>query len=479
MIRKKTNSSGLTEIRHEALRWMENNKGLEVQERSYSSPRISSELPDCSMPLTFDQYNYCSLGCLYCFAYFFKMNNPSMRGKSLPLKSVNIDNMISAMQGNPKTKRDRTLYKHFYSKEFLLHWGGLGDPFCNFESKNADGFKLLEALGEMNYPCLMSFKGSALLTNKKYVKLFEKYADQGNFAFQASIITNSDEMSKQVEVGVPLTTKRLECLRILGDMGYWTILRLRPIIMGVSDIGLDELLGRALECKISGISAEWYAMDSRASGDAKKRYKWLAELMGVRDLHEYFSTLSPSERGGYMRLNRKVKEPIAKKLWEFCDKNNLVCGISDPDFKELNTSGSCCGMPDKFPKNKKLENWTRNQLTYKLKEARLKYHKTGTAPILHFGDVYGDESYLDSNDAIVAGGSPEQVCRTSAENKVLTYRYILHKHWNNLRSPSNPRNYLHGKLMPIATDGNGDLVYKYEPMPYESRWADDGIKLVR
>ncbi|RLG72160.1 MAG: hypothetical protein DRO23_10890, partial [Thermoprotei archaeon] len=33
---------------------------------SYYSPRISSELPDCSSPLTFDTYSRCSMRCQYC-----------------------------------------------------------------------------------------------------------------------------------------------------------------------------------------------------------------------------------------------------------------------------------------------------------------------------------------------------------------------------------------------------------------------------
>ncbi len=54
------------EIVREAKRWVVENKGTTQCRAGYHSPRISSELPDCSMPLTFDQYNYCSLGCLYC-----------------------------------------------------------------------------------------------------------------------------------------------------------------------------------------------------------------------------------------------------------------------------------------------------------------------------------------------------------------------------------------------------------------------------
>jgi len=464
------------EVTEEAQRWLRENKDLVIQQKSYGSPRISSEIPDCSMPMTFDHHNYCSISCLYCFAYCFKSNNPAYKGKKVPLKSVNIDKMISAMQGNPKDTRGRLMYTHFYHRKFLLHWGGLADPFCNFERKNREGYKLITALGEMNYPTLFSFKGNDIFS-KDYVQLFEKYADQGNFAFQVSIVTNSDELARQVEIGAPTTTKRIEAIRMLSDMGYWTILRLRPFIMGVTDIGLDELLHRALDAGIKGVSTEWFALDCRMNEGMKKRFAWMSEVMGTKDLQKYYSALSPSTRGGYMRLNRKVKEMYVRQIYTFCADHNLVCGISDPDFKELNTSGSCCGMPDKYEKNHGLENWTRNQLTYHLKEARRLYHKTGEQQLLRFDEVYGDESYFD--DPPLTHDHVSEIGLPLAIRYVRTYRMILRKHWNNLRSPANPRNYFDGKLMPETVDVEGNLLFRYTPMEYEKDWTTEGIDLTR
>lgn len=36
----------------------------------YDSPRITGEVLDCSMPLTFDQYSNCGHYCMYCFSTF-------------------------------------------------------------------------------------------------------------------------------------------------------------------------------------------------------------------------------------------------------------------------------------------------------------------------------------------------------------------------------------------------------------------------
>lgn len=468
------------EIFKGAYKWVRQNKGLiwKKEHGYYSSPRVSSEIMDCSMPMTFDHYSFCQMGCQYCFAYFFKSNNPAITepGK---LRAVNTERMIAALRGKPQHKDGRMFHKHFYSRKFLLHWGGLADPFCGFEKRNRIGLPLLEALGELNYPTLFSFKGDAIFEDD-YMNLFERYSKQRNFAFQVSIITGNDELARKIEVGVPSPSKRIDAIAMLHDMGYWTILRLRPFIIGITDPDLDELLERSLQAGIDGVSVEFFALDARANVGMKTRYDWLGKFIGVDDLMHYFSELSPSERGGYMRLNRHVKEPYIKKIYKFCVENDLVFGCSDPDFKELNTSGSCCAMPDNYEPNPLLENWTRSQMTYHVKEARRLYHTTGQLKELLFDEVFDstEDTYLDelelANDHVTVIG------RDCATRKALTQKLILQEQWNNLRSPANPRNYFHGKVMPInRLDSSGNLIFRYAPSGYEERWKREGIDLTK
>lgn len=422
--------------------------------------------------------NYFANGILVhnCFSYFFKANNPAIKNSEtgMELTAINAKKLISALEGKPVNRRGEIFYDMFYKRKFLFHWGGLADPFCNFEAKNGVGYEVLNALGDLNYPALLSFKGGAIF-QKRYIDLFEKHAKQNNFAFQVSMVTNDEKMASKVEIGVPSPRRRLEALRMLSQMGYWTILRLRPYIIGITDESIDSLLQDALEAGINAVSMEFYALDARASGAAKKRYDWMGPLVGAKDLMDYFSKLSPPERGGYRRLNRLVKETHVKKVYTFCMENGLEFGCSDPDFKELTTTGSCCGMPDKHAKNPLLENWTRQQMTYWLKEARRKYHADGTLSQFKFCEVYKDEPYFDALEL-----SHDHVCETSlcaADRQALTYRKILRNYWNNLRSYANPRNYFHGKVLPCGMDNNEDLIYVYNPSDYERRWTAEGINL--
>ncbi len=314
---------------------------------TYQSPRVSSEVMDCSLPMTFDHLSICGgHKCLYCFSFYSKSNNAmlaegSSRRVPINLRSADMPKMMLTMQGKEITdKRSQSLYDNFYKKKFILHWGGLADPFCHFESYNNVGLPFLQFLGETNYPTLFSFKGSAIL-KKEYIQLFEKYSSQKNFAFQISMVTFDNEKARNVEINVPSPTVRLKIMKMLSQMGYYCILRLRPFILGITDETLDELLDAALEAGMKGVSTEFFALDARANAGMMERYKWLAEQTGIDNLTKYFSKLSPLERGTYRRLNWKVKEYWVKKIFLFCQKHNLVFGCSDPDFKELNSSGSC------------------------------------------------------------------------------------------------------------------------------------------
>jgi len=401
--------------------------------------------------------------------------NPSRT--ALAIKSIDVKAMVSAMSGGQARGHHKLFQKYFYKRRFLLHWGGLADPFCNFEHQAGSGKELLIALGDMDYPTLFSFKGGTMF-RPEYRKIFERFAGQRNFAFQVSIITADNELAKKVEVGVPSPSSRLRAIKMLSDMGYWTILRLRPFILGVTDPTLDELLERALVAGIRGISTEFFAIDNRSSDGVKTRFRWLADLMGVPDLHQYYQALSPN-RGTNLRLNRNVKERFIKKIYKFCAQHNLTLGVSDPDFKELCTSGSCCGMPDNFPDNRGLENWTRDQLTYHLKEARRLWHTEGIKTRLTFDKVYnsGTSPYLD--EPKFANDNFDVVGRNYAERSLLTQKLILLEKWDNLRSPINPRNYLHNKLIPVALDDQGRYIFEYNPLPYEDRWVAEGIDLTR
>ena len=435
----------------------------------YGSPRISSEFKDCALPLTFDQYNHCSFGCKYCFGVQFKECNPAYKG-GIVIKPVNHIRLSKIILGK---EPNNPYYQNFFKNRFIFHWGGLNEPFCHIEKKYKVGLEIMKTLSSVKYPTLFSTKGlSMFLDNNEYMDIFQKGSESNHFAFQFSIITNSDETSKKIEPNTPVTSERLKAMKAMSDLGYWTILRLRPFIIGITDINLEDLLQHAKDNGAKAVSTEFFAIDKRVAPMLSKQFNAISDIIGFNIL-DYYTSLSPHERGGYGRLNRDVKEPFMKRLYKKCKEIDLEVNISDPDFKELNDSGCCCGLPEEYELNTELASWSKGQLTYQLKELRKKYWLTGNAE-LKFEDIdklvinkwYEEPKYL--KDSI-------KYWNTDFAKVGVGHKSEFIHSWNNLRSPDNPYNYFMGVLKPSSVDKNGMLIYKYNPQSYEKRWKLEGL----
>lgn len=416
-----------------------------------------------------DNENYFAEGVLMhnCFSYFQKQNNPSiMRSKTgMDLKAVNVERLINIFEGKFP---DNVYYKNFIKDRKVMHIGGMADNFCNFERKNKKGVKLIEYLLRTGYPIIISTKGY-FMDMPEYKEMFEKYKDVANCAIQASIITSDNVTASKIEIGVPSPTKRFEQLKMLHDLGYYVILRLRPFIVGISDKTLTETLNNMNKYEIDAISTEFYCMDFRVNEEVKKRYKWMSDICGF-DIVKYYKKLSPTTRGTYYRLNRNVKEQYIKQMYKFCVEHNKHFACSDPDFKELNMSASCCGLPDTFP------GLFKNQMTNVLRTAFTKYHKEGKDEV-KYEDVFFD--FGEESGWKVAGGLVNDDISTFSvpNNKVryMNYKMLFDRRWNCPDNTNGAYRYFDGKLKPIRKDANGNLVYKYIEHGYEKQWKKEGL----
>jgi len=438
----------------------------------YNCPRISSEYPDCSLPLTFDTNNICAYQCQYCFAAYSKSNNPALKG-DFAFKPINVKYFCEMLGGKHP---ENPYYRNFIKYRFPLHIGGLSDCFDATELKLGVTYELLKTLVEYKYPTAISTKGTIMVNDEKYYNLLKESAKNKNFIFQFSIITNDDEKAKQIEKYAPTTTQRLEAMKKLSDLGYWTVLRLRPFIIGLSDDGLEELLTRAKEAGARGISTEFFCVDMRCGKDViRDRYKFISDLLGF-DLVEFYEKLSPSSRGTYRRLNWRVKEHYVKRMYIKCKELGLQFNTSDPDFKELNMSGSCCCLPEtRQDYDSELVNWSRGQLTYQLKELRKRYWASGGKDKFLTWDMVKDAiPHNWMNEHKYYGDSIKCWNSDWAKDKMGHIHEFLDT-WNNLRSSGNIYNYFDGVLVPSYLDENKNIVYYYRPRPYEKRWMKEGI----
>lgn len=90
--------------------------------KEYSSPRWTTELADCSMPMTFDTYSNCSFGCLYCFSQFQRAIG---KGKDAYLQkevsAVSVDK-IKRMFTQPDEYAGQ--FAAYIKRRKVMQWGG-------------------------------------------------------------------------------------------------------------------------------------------------------------------------------------------------------------------------------------------------------------------------------------------------------------------------------------------------------------------
>jgi hypothetical protein len=172
------------------------------------------------------------------------------------------------------------------------------------------------------------------------------------------------------------------------------------------------------------------------------------ELAGF-DVMEFYRRYSVSS--GYLRLNRKVKEPFMRNMKELCDELGMRFYVSDAHFKELCCNGSCCGLPPTW-------NYSRGQWCEALQIA-----KNSPNGIVTWRDICTDIKGLISQFKWARAQGFN--CNSSEKRAAfigMTMADYMRWLWNNPQAGQSPYRLFEGILQPGDKDENGDIVYEYK-----------------
>jgi DNA repair photolyase len=390
------------------------------------------------MPMTFDTYSNCSFNCRYCFSQFQRENGKCGEAyRAKQVKSVNVAK-VKNMFLNP----DDSQFGKYIKERKVMQWGGLSDQFDGYERVNGKTLELLRFFKEINYPLCFSTKSAWWTKDSRYMELFK---GQKNWNVKFSIITLDERKARVIEDGVPSPRERLDAIERIAniDAGGAT-LRLRPFIIGVSSPTYLELIRRAADKGATALSTEFFCIEQRSKA-LRARMPMFNAMCGF-DLWAFYKRYS--QHGGYMRLNRKVKEPFVLNMKAECDKVGMRFYVSDAHFKELCCNGSCCGLPSSW-------NYSRGQFCEALMIAKRK-------GIVRWGDISKDIELLHSG---YLWRKAEGFNTNSAELRAKFWNFTmadwLHWTWNSPKAGQSPYEMFGGILKPIGKDENGDLIYKY------------------
>lgn len=408
----------------------------------YQSPRWSNEIADCSMPMTFDTYSNCSFGCMYCFSQFQRgIGKAKEEYLHKEVRNVSVDK-IKKMFTDPDTHAGQ--FKEYIKQRKVMQWGGLSDQFDGFERKRGVTLELLNFFKEIDYPLCFSTKATWFTEDERYMDLIR---GQKNWNFKFSIITLDEHKAHVIERGVPTPMERLKAIeRIANADAGGATLRLRPFIIGVTTPTYLDLIQEAHNRGADAMSTEFMCVEQR-SPTLKQWLPTFNELCGF-DFMAFYKKYSVST--GYLRLNRKVKEPFMRNMKALCDKLGMRFYVSDAHFKELCCNGSCCGLPASW-------NYSRGQWCEALQIA-----KNNPAGEVRWVDVCRDiDSLVSSFSWARAQGFNCNSSEKRAHFDGMTMADYMRWLWNNPQSGQSPYKLFEGALVPIGKDDEGNLIYKF------------------
>ena len=278
--------------------------------------------------------------------------------------------------------------------------------------------------------------------DERYRELF-KGADNWNMKF--SIITLSERDAKKIEVGVPSPQERLDAMREYNKLSNGgTTLRLRPFIIGVSDKSYLELIEKAHDAGATAVTTEFFCLEMRSINQAKEHYKVISECCGF-DVVDFYR--KHSNGSGYLRLNRKIKEPYVKKMKELCDRLGMRFYVSDAHFKEASNNACCCALPPEW-------DYSRGHFSAALQIAKKK-------GVVYWSDIEKDMYFLDGFEWHKACGFNCNSSVARAKFSGMTMKDYLHYLWNSPKRGQSPYKIFERVLEPSGIDKNGDIIYKY------------------
>lgn len=406
----------------------------------YQSPRWTAEIADCSMPMTFDTYSNCSFGCMYCFSQYQRgIGGAKDAYLSKEVHPVNVDK-IKRMFTDPD--RDAGQFAEYIKQRKVMQWGGLSDQFDSFERKYGKTLELLRFFKEIDYPLCFSTKATWWTGDERYMSLVR---GQKNWNFKFSIITLDERKAHIIERGVPTPLERLDAIERIANAGAGgATLRLRPFIIGVSTPSYLDLIREAASRGASALSTEFFCVEQR-SQTLKEFMPTLSELCGF-DVMEFYRKYSVAQ--GYLRLNRKVKEPFMRNMKALCDEVGMRFYVSDAHFKELCCNGSCCGLPSDW-------NYSRGQFCEALQLCR----KNG---VVRFAEIRKDIDSLHQYRWDRASGYNCNSCEKRAQFAGMSMADYMRWLWNNPQAGQSPYKMFEGVMRPEGKDENGDLIYVYD-----------------
>ncbi|HEU4464677.1 MAG TPA: PA0069 family radical SAM protein, partial [Gemmatimonadota bacterium] len=203
----------------------------------------TNDSPDVGFEASINPYRGCENGCVYCFARPFHEYLDLSPG-------LDFETKIFVKEDAPELLR-KELSARSWQPRFVL-MSGVTDPYQPVERRLEITRRCLEVLAEFRNPVGVITK-SDLVTRD--IDVLSDMARHNLVSATLSITTLSKELKRVMEPRAALPEKRLEAIRRLSEAGIPVGVNVAPVIPGLTDHEMPEILERAAEA--GAVSAAW------------------------------------------------------------------------------------------------------------------------------------------------------------------------------------------------------------------------------
>ncbi|MBS0172323.1 MAG: PA0069 family radical SAM protein [Nitrospira sp.] len=202
-----------------------------------------NESPDLPFRWSVNPYRGCFHACAYCYA------RPSHEYWGFGA-GTDFESKIVVKRRAADLLR-RAFDKPSWRGELVV-FSGNTDCYQPIESTLGLTRACLEACADYQNPVGVITKGALLVRD---LDLFQRLRDRAWIRVYFSIAFADDDMARRVEPQAPSVTARFEAMRLLSEAGIPTGISVAPIIPGLNDEAIPDVLSRAKEA--GATTATW------------------------------------------------------------------------------------------------------------------------------------------------------------------------------------------------------------------------------
>jgi DNA repair photolyase len=181
-----------------------------------------SSCSKCHYAFEIDTYGRgCIHNCIYCYAKrLLSVRGFWNRPMPFPINMAEVRKIFYTVFETSRPSK----WREIMEKRVPLRIGSMSDSFMWTDQKYGVTKELLKILKFYQYPYIV-FTRSDLVATQEYMDLL----DERLASIQMSISGGNEQLTRTIEPGAPSVKRRFAALKVLGESGFWTTVRINPL----------------------------------------------------------------------------------------------------------------------------------------------------------------------------------------------------------------------------------------------------------